>query len=558
MPFYDVRGRVLDSNQRPCANLHVTVFEEDASRDDLLGVVRTNEDGVFRLRFTEAEFHQHAGEWDGEPELGVILWREAEDGTPLFLQEVSLKHHSLSAGEQEDLGDIELIGTLDTLEGEPEKEVYRGTRSRGLEMTQEVLEYSLGHALPLVAKGTGWDNLSEHVDCVFTSDFASVTRVWEAFLTETLDQLQPNPMLDWFTNQMSKNMFGGLYDPISKRVYINKAASKILGLEPFVVLLGHELVHLGQFTNHPELLDHLKDAVKRQEKCDALIEGGAINADLTEFHSCVGLAPIMTDLEGHATYVEREFLAAAFGGTLPPQLSLLAKLLRPMLQGLSEAEAMRVKVRQYFQGYRYYMREHEAREGDEVVPFTRGLSFREHKLLAQEDEVWDAMLEGEWDKAIAIHKGVIKRHRLEIGNDHMRHDDLMFLHGVLLSANTDDVDAAAKHFERHVQAVENAHGATHPRTLRAKYRAATTLVINGASAKAWRYYENIATREKQEQLEDGLAKANEWFDNSFEQAFLNHALTLANDLRKPAEGISNLYIGFDPDEEIDDAIEEDE
>ena len=73
MPFYDVRGRVLDSNQRPCANLHVTVFEEDASRDDLLGVVRTNEDGVFRLRFTEAEFHQHAGEWDGEPELGVIL-----------------------------------------------------------------------------------------------------------------------------------------------------------------------------------------------------------------------------------------------------------------------------------------------------------------------------------------------------------------------------------------------------------------------------------------------------------------------------------------------------
>lgn len=557
MAFYDVRGRVLDKNKRPCKDICVTIYEQDLSQDDLLGIVRTNEDGVFRLRFTEDEFHQHVGEFDGKPELGVIVWREAEGGTPLFLEQVSFEHIDILPNREENLGDIELIEARDRLTGDPEQEVYRGTRSRGMEMTQAVLDYSMERALPLVAEGTGWQNLNEHVDCTFTDDFAAVTRVWEAFLTETLEEIEPNPLLDWFSNQVSKNMFGGLYDPISRRIYLNKAASKILGLEPFIVLLGHELVHLGQFTHHPELLEHLKAAVKRQEKCDTLISSGFINADLAEFHSCIGLAPVMTDLEGHATYVEREFLAAAFGGTLPPQASLLARLFQPLLGGLTQEDAMRVKTRQYFQGYQYYMREHrELAEDALFVPFTRGVSFREAQLLAQEDEVWDAMLEGDFEKAVALHKGLIKRHRLEFGNDHMRHDDLMFVHGVLLAANTDDVDQSAKHFERHVQAIESALGRFHPRTLRAKHRAATTLERNGASAKAWRYYENISGEDKKDQLEDGLQQCNEWFDTGFRMVFLTRAVELANKLRKPAEAIITLYVGFDPEEDLDD-LEED-
>jgi len=97
-----------------------------------------------------------------------------------------------------------------------------------------------------------------------------------------------------------------LYDPISHCIYIHKDRVSIHNLDAVKVILGHELVHVGQFKYFPEL-------IQEQVKASQFLR----NLGDTEFDNFSDFLRkfqesdynlFMQKIEGYAYYIQTEFL----------------------------------------------------------------------------------------------------------------------------------------------------------------------------------------------------------------------------------------------------------
>ena len=67
-----LHGRVVDAQGRALPGLRLAVVDADFLRDDLLAVGFTDDDGLFRLSFTRAEFNQDLFERESVPDLYIV------------------------------------------------------------------------------------------------------------------------------------------------------------------------------------------------------------------------------------------------------------------------------------------------------------------------------------------------------------------------------------------------------------------------------------------------------------------------------------------------------
>jgi len=89
-----VAGRVLDAETREALpGIRVQGMERDPENDDVLGEVRTDREGFYRLEYTEEHFHAAQ---DEEPETYIRVLDE--EGNALFTSDQSYRH---KAGEVE-------------------------------------------------------------------------------------------------------------------------------------------------------------------------------------------------------------------------------------------------------------------------------------------------------------------------------------------------------------------------------------------------------------------------------------------------------------------------
>ena len=494
-PFI-LTGKVVDALGEPVPQLRVTLYDRDPMIDDLLGVVSTSEDGGFRLYFMERDFQQQLLERERSPDLSVIIWRHTDRGTERLLERDY--HEDLTDGgrlREVQLGELRLTGPSDALQGELDEQVVRGKHLRRLQTDESMVIWAIEQALPIVERATGWRDLAGQIEIEVVESFSQVTKVYSAYLNGTLDAMQAPRLasfeltFDTINDQINgwaiDSMVAGLYEPLTRQVLINRALPPRTTLERFVVIIGHELAHLGQFTAHPELLEMLRETTPSWMSFERILSstylGGFVpfRGDAAELLSLHPFFLIMSDLEGHATYIERDHLAAEFTNGSITSSTQAEGLMGLLSKFFTVDQAMDIKRRQYTQGYARLIHDigyENTREDDSTCSFERA------SVALRERELWPELLAlFEFDitarsKMRARMSALLERHAEIFAPTHPRHDDLRYFYGVLLAGDTDTHEACYAHFAELLRDVQEtfARYIYFPHVLHMHHRVAVT------------------------------------------------------------------------------------
>ena len=564
-PFI-LTGRVVDTLGEPVPQLWVTVYDRDPVIDDLLGVVSTSEDGAFTLRFLESDFQQHLLERERSPDLSVIVWRHTDQGTErLFKRDY---HEDLTDGgrrREVQLGELRLTGPSDELQGELDEQVVRGKHLRRLQTDESMVIWAIEQALPIVERATGWRDLAGQIEIEVVESFSQVTKVYSAYLNGTLDAMQAprlagfeltfDTIIDRISGWAIDSMAAGLYEPLTRQVLINRTLPLRTTLERFVVIIGHELAHLGQFTAHPELLEMLRETTPSWMSFQRILSstylGGFVpfRGDAAELLSLHPFFLIMSDLEGHATYIERDHLAAEFTNGSTPSSTQAEGLMGLLSKFVTVDQVMSIKLRQYTQGYARLVHEIVY---DDTSEYNSTCSFERASVALRERELWPELLAlFEFDitarpEMRARMSALLERHAEIFAPTHPRHDDLRYLYGVLLAGDTDTHEACYEHFAELLRDVREtfAHHVHYPHVLHMHYRVAVTLAQAGAKAHAWLLgYEPLLG-----DVEELKARCEDlgWFvEAALPARFKAHMNELATALRRPLSEELERWLGLD-------------
>ena len=369
--IFEVIGQVTSKRGFAIHNLRVAVVDQDMMFHDLIGVGFTDKNGEFQLSFTRSEFNQDAFENEEVPDLMLICSVWDDDRFKVVHQhtcgELAFKDGS------EDLGTV-VIDSWDEaprfIEGaDPSPGLTK--RVARLDITEPLVSHCLAEVAPLVEELTGWPDLLADLKVDITDDISPYFRkLTEEVLGEsTWVSRQLDRLLAWSSSVMA------LYDPTSHTIAINRSRmARYTNLDGFKVILGHELVHVGQFKQHPELiklyraqLDWIRELLEESEELDVAAVQEAVGR--SEFQAR------MSELEGYAYYIQRDYLerryhmatwfehASLFEGLFQGAI----KFLVPGMQGGND-----LKLTQYESGSQAYRSLRGGGE-DKPVPFSIGI-----------------------------------------------------------------------------------------------------------------------------------------------------------------------------------------
>ncbi|NUO52580.1 MAG: SEL1-like repeat protein [Polyangiaceae bacterium] len=167
-----------------------------------------------------------------------------------------------------------------------------------LNLDHEIIFGASMMANVLVDQVTGWGDLLEGVRFEIVEDFAAATRNrFEAVLDRSDFDAREAEIIEDAGRGFP---VAAMWDPFSRRVLLCRPELEQQNFGFLVVTIGHELVHVGQSKNHPELDTYLKGELAR--RWTALLAGDkpGPNAELFGF---------MANIEGYADYVERYHVA---------------------------------------------------------------------------------------------------------------------------------------------------------------------------------------------------------------------------------------------------------
>ncbi|MEO1268760.1 MAG: hypothetical protein AAFX99_11725 [Myxococcota bacterium] len=245
-----------------------------------------------------------------------------------------------------------------------------GKRVARLNITEPLLQHCLEEVAPLVEELTGWPSLLEGLKIDLTDDispyFNQLTQ--EVFGESTWTTRQLDRLMAWNSNIMA------LYDPTHHVIAINRSRmARYTNLDGLKVILGHELVHVGQFRQHPELsdlyrsqLNWLRTLVEKQDDLSPEAIQEAVSK--SEFQAR------MSELEGYAYYIQRDYLERRYPmATYFNHTSLFEGMFKGALKFLVPGvqSGDNLKFTQYESGSQAY-RTRSAGE-DTPVPFAMGI-----------------------------------------------------------------------------------------------------------------------------------------------------------------------------------------
>ena len=299
--LFKVSGRFKDSAGKPIANLLVILFDEDDfDADDLIGAGAVGSDGGFRMTFARGEFEQDTLEYEETPDLKVVAALVGDQAMkPVFAR--AFEDLKWERGEA-DLGDL-IIENFN-----PDKPVYlEGVKLPDadryvtrLEITDAMLQECFAEIVPLVERHTGWKDLARGLKVQGMDSLAPI------ILRDVLEQKGAADgsfeALIYQTLADHGGGFaaaGGLYDPPTDTIYINRSSMQQNGIEFLKVILAHELVHAGQFRNTPGLAAYARDYQRRMVGLAGATTSGPSLLERRQF---------MVEVEGYATYIERDFI----------------------------------------------------------------------------------------------------------------------------------------------------------------------------------------------------------------------------------------------------------
>lgn len=295
--FY-LQGEVVTARGNAIRNLRVAVVDKDLAFDDLLGVGITDERGAFRISFTSSEFRQQPFEREQTPDI-YLVFSAYDDGVYKSVARKNFYQLTFPGG-VEDLGEIRLEEWGDGPPELPEQNPTPGYRVvNRLNLSDELVAHCLEEVTPLVEHLTGWTGLLDDVEVRIATDVGEIM----AEVMARAGMSEPTFLDRAFWRNISL-AFAALYEPISKTVLVNSSAARKQNLDSLKVILGHELVHVGQFKYSPgledEYISHLRTIKEIVSRTDLSEMMELVRDPKVQLH--------MYRIEGYAAYIQEDFL----------------------------------------------------------------------------------------------------------------------------------------------------------------------------------------------------------------------------------------------------------
>jgi len=358
--IFKLSGLVTDARGRAIHNLRVAVVEQDALIDDLLGVGMTDERGAFRISFTTKEFNQEPFEHETSPDIYLVL-SAYRDGKFVAVDRQEFPGLAFADG----VADLGLI-KIQSWDEEPTILSHQNP-TPGLKLNvvrlnidHDLVRHCLEEVGPLVESLTGWPGLLESTSVEIEEDAV-------AFWAKTMGSFDLG-LPDLAKRVLSHVVFKkalAAYAPHAKRIVVNGKEAVFSNLDGLKVILGHELVHRGQFLYEPGLLARY-DAAVRELRPKLLDADLSIRGFLAWFLASP-LQQLMKHMEGYAAHVQTDFLQTYYNCAMPlVHVGLLERMLAPVLPHLFK-EMAEVKVKQYTEGRAWYR---ERQEGNLPARFS--------------------------------------------------------------------------------------------------------------------------------------------------------------------------------------------
>lgn len=311
--FFRVKGRVTYADGTPAEGVWLALVDEDPECDDLLGVGATSEQGAFELTFTRESFNQEEGENEDRPDLYVVASLGGEKERIAVLRR---DFPGLAFEGEEDLGMIALpLQKGDAPVAVPGLRPAPGQRKlvRRVHLDDELVAVAAREIVGLVESLTGFSNLLDGVRFDLVDDFvgyelarldANVSAAGRRRVIENAELCGAQTFARW--------------DSSRNTIVLNRPALELQNYDGLRVILGHELAHVGQSKLHPEVeleYEHLRKAA------DARTLAGEEAVDMTPAE-----LGFMSNIEGHATYVEEQLRRVFTHAAEIANLQLTARL----------------------------------------------------------------------------------------------------------------------------------------------------------------------------------------------------------------------------------------
>ncbi len=296
--YFHLQGRITRANRTPLPGLAVAVVDRDPFRDDLLGVGVTDREGRFELAFTTREFRLDALERETRPDLRLIC--SVRQGGKLVVchqEDRPFPEETLRL----DLGDVVVHSWNEGPRLWPDLAPIPGLRNVvRLAMDDELVGHALHEVVAHVERLTGWSDLLEDLR---TADI-------EEFGAEISQVMTDAGIHGRFARRVARAVFErvvlgaahALYSPHSHTIFLNTRSLEHCNLDGLKVILGHELVHVGQFRNHPDLVaEHRRVTAEFSRR---LAEAGDGPVDLESLLGDGTFRRHMSLIEGYAAYIQ--------------------------------------------------------------------------------------------------------------------------------------------------------------------------------------------------------------------------------------------------------------
>lgn len=306
-----MKGRVTYSDGAPAAGAWLALVDEDNELDDLIGVGAVNDAGEFALTFTAEAFNQEQGEAEERPDLYAVV----SLGTPAQRVPVLRRDFpGLAFDAEEDLGTIVLpLAKGASPTAAPGLRPTPGARKmvRRVRLDDELVRLAAAEVAGLVEELTGFENLLEGIRFEILDDFLPVqlrrldrepTAIERARLAESAEGCDV--------------AVAALWDAPSHTIVLNRPILEAQNYDALRVVLGHELAHVGQSRDHADI----REEWERMRAASLKNQLAGIDDPTSD-----EVLAFMTNLEGHAAYVEEHLLRVFTHGALIDNLQMTSR-----------------------------------------------------------------------------------------------------------------------------------------------------------------------------------------------------------------------------------------
>ncbi len=307
-PVFKLSGRLVDGLGNGIEGILLAIADEDTlSADDLLGLGKTLADGYFHVSFLASEFQQDFLEIETTPDI-ILVASElfGQERKAIFQKRYEDLQWNPQGGGHVDLGDVVFADynpdAQTPLEGVEPMPGYIKTAQR-LDIDNDTVAHCLAEVAPIVEKLTGWSGLLQDLRIDIVDDTTGYM-LREQFDVQGIDPTSFQAKAQrWMTRHaMAPGMFCALYDPGLHMIIINRQIMGKVGLDALKIMMGHELVHVGQFKYTPGLKDFVRHNVRLTAE-----EGQDIDPQVLQERMAYN-----TELEGYAQYIETDYLKARY------------------------------------------------------------------------------------------------------------------------------------------------------------------------------------------------------------------------------------------------------